>query len=426
MSSMAMSHIMEPAIEGVGSKMKTNVLYYGDNLEVMHRHIDDNSIDLIYIDPPFFSSKAYEIIYGDTKEKRMFEDRWKGDVYHYVNWMEPRLALMREKLKPTGTIYVHLDWHAVYYVKIAMDRIYGYDNFRNEIVWGYHRWTAKSGDFQRMHDTILRYSKSDECKFNQQYQDYQETTLKYHKWETDENDKRYYVKRGKNIEPYRVYMDDQGVKLSDVWELPQIGPIAKERLGYPTQKPEILLKRIINASSDQDDVIADFFCGCGTTLAVAQILGRRWIGCDVSPTALRVVKDRLVKCGASNIEEVGVPKSLDDLRGMQHFEFQNYIISFIQGINNPKLVGDAGIDGWTVFNRYPIQVKQSEHVGRPEMQKFASAMRAEKKDKGYVFAFSFSKPAYEEVARCKQEDKIDIELWSVLDLMNADPPPAIL
>jgi len=117
--------------------MKTNVLYYGDNLEIMHRYIDNNSIDLIYIDPPFFSSKAYEIIYGDTKEKRMFEDRWKGDVYHYVNWMEPRLALMREKLKPTGTIFIHLDWHAVHYIKIAMDRIFGYDNLINEIIWYY-------------------------------------------------------------------------------------------------------------------------------------------------------------------------------------------------------------------------------------------------------------------------------------------------
>ena len=158
---MAMSHIMEPAIEEVGSEMKTNVLYYGDNLEVMYRYIDDNSIDLIYIAPPFFSSKQYEIIYGDAKEKRMFEDRWKGDVYHYVNWMEPRLALMREKLKPTGSIYLHLDWHAVHYLKIVMDRIFGIDNFLNEIVWSYGaKATQRASSFQRKHDTILLYAKS--------------------------------------------------------------------------------------------------------------------------------------------------------------------------------------------------------------------------------------------------------------------------
>jgi hypothetical protein len=121
-----------------------------------------------------------------------------------------------------------------------------------------------------------------------------------------------------------------------------------------------------------------------------------------------------------------VPKSADDLKAMKHFEFQNYVISFIQGIHNPKLTGEGGIDGWTIFNRYPIQVKQQEHVGRPEIQKFQSAIRAEKKDKGYFFAFSFSKPAHEEVARCKQEEGIEIELWQVLDLMDLDPAPSIL
>jgi adenine specific DNA methylase Mod len=146
--------------------MQTNCLYYGDNLEVMHRHIDDNSIDLIYIDPPFFSSKQYEIIYGDAKEVRMFEDRWKGDVYHYVDWMEPRLGLMREKLKPTGSIYVHLDWHAVHYIKILMDRIFGYDNFQNEIVWCYETAGKGKKRFARKHDNLLFYSKTAKYTFN--------------------------------------------------------------------------------------------------------------------------------------------------------------------------------------------------------------------------------------------------------------------
>jgi DNA modification methylase len=398
--------------------MKTNVLYYGDNLEVMHRHIEDNSIDLIYIDPPFFSSKAYEIIYGDTKEKRMFEDRWKGGIHHYINWMESRLALMREKLKATGSIYVHLDWHAVHYIKVSMDRIFGDDNFLNEVIWHYRRWTGEARHFLRMHDNILFYAKdSKQHKFNMPYTPYTEKSLER---------KQHYHTRIKGDDIYVTSISPKGVKENDVWMIPVINSQAKERLGYPTQKPELLLKRIIEASSDRNDIVADFFCGCGTTVAVAQQLGRAWIGCDVSRTALRVVKDRLVKCGATHIEEIGVPKSIDDLKAMQHFEFQNYIISYIQGINNPKLVGDVGIDGWTVFKRHPIQVKQSEHVGRPEIQKFESAIRAEKKDKGYVFAFSFSKPAYEEVARCKQEDKIEIELWPVLDLMNADPVPSIL
>ena len=392
--------------------MKTNVLYYGDNLEVMHRYIDDNSIDLMYIDPPFFSSKVYEIIYGDVKERRMFEDRWKGDVYHFVSWMEPRLALMREKLKPTGTIFVHLDWHAAHYIKIAMDKIFGYDNLINEIIWYYRTGGVSKNYFARKHDTILWYAKGDRWVFNPQ----KEKSYMMHKY---------------GFKKSNFQIDERGqysmVYLRDVWDIPSVGSATSERLGYPTQKPEKLLLRIIEAASNDDGVVADFFCGCGTTLAAAQVLGRKWIGCDVSPTALRLVKERLInKCGAHDIEEVGVPKSLGDLRTMQHFEFQNYVISFIQGINNPKLIGDAGIDGWTVFNRYPIQVKQSEHVGRPEIQKFESAVRAEKRDKGYIFAFSFSRPAYEEVARCKQEDNIEIELWQVQDLVNADPTPSIL
>jgi DNA modification methylase len=407
--------------------MKTNVLYYGDNLEVMVKYIPDESIDLIYIDPPFFSSKAYEIIYGDTKEKRMFEDRWKGDVRHYVNWMEPRLAQMHRALKSTGSIYVHLDWHAVHHIKIAMDGIFGSDNFLNEIIWSYKRYTAVSNRFQKLHDNILFYSKSGKQKFNVIYEKYGEKSGKMDShYKQDENGRWFRWQKRKNQEPYKVYLSEQGVRLGDVWQIPIINASAKERLGYPTQKPELLLKRIIEASSNEGDLIADFFCGCGTTLAVAQQLKRRWIGCDVSPTALKLVKQRLLKLGATEINEVGVPKSFEDLKSLKPFDFQNYVISFIQGINNPKLTGEGGIDGWTTFKRYPIQVKQQEHVGRPEIQKFESAIRAEKKDKGYFFAFSFSKPAYEEVARCKLEDKIDIELHQVQDLVNADSPPSFL
>lgn len=391
--------------------MKTNVLYYGDNLEVMHKYIPDDSIDLIYIDPPFFSSKAYEIIYGDTKEVRMFEDRWKGDVYHHVNWMEPRLAHMHRILKPRGAIFVHLDWHAVHYIKVIMDKIFGYDNFINEIIWYYRTGGVSKRYFARKHDNILWYAKGSKWTFNPQ----KEKSYMMHKY---------------GFKKSHFQVDERGqfsmVYLRDVWDIPSVGSATSERLGYPTQKPERLLRRIINSASNPGDIVADFFCGCGTTLAVSQQLGRKWIGCDVSPTALKLVRQRLIKCGATAIEEVGVPKSLEDLKAMKHFEFQNYIIDFIQGVHTPKLVADAGIDGYSTFKHLPVQVKQQEHVGSPEIQKFQSAIHAEKKDKGYFFAFSFTKPAYEEVARCKQQEGIEIELWKVQDLMNADPPPTFL
>jgi DNA modification methylase len=398
--------------------METNILYYGDNLDIMVKYIPSDSIDLIYIDPPFFSSKTYEIIFGDVKEKRMFEDRWKGEVKYYVNWMEPRLAQMHRVLKTSGSIYVHLDWHAVHYIKIAMDGIFGYGNFLNDIVWHYRRWSGAAKRFQKMHDTILFYAKdAGNQKFNVLYTPYTPKSLAR---------KQHYHTRIKGEDVYVTSISPKGVRENDVWIIPLINSQAKERLGYPTQKPEALLRRIIEASSEPNDIVADFFCGCGTTLAVAQLLGRRWIGCDVSPTALKIVKQRLLKYGASSINEVGVPKSLEDLKAMKPFEFQNYVISFVQGINNPKLTGEGGIDGWTTFKRLPIQVKQQEHVGRPEIQKFESAVRAERKEKGYFFALGFSRLAYEEVARCKLEDKIDIELHVVQNLVQQDPVPTFL
>ncbi len=407
--------------------MKTNVLYCGDNLEIMNKFIEPESIDLIYIDPPFFSGKTYEVIFGDTGERRAFEDRWKGGDYHYINWLSTRLAKIRETLKPTGSIYIHLDWHIVHYMKVELDRIFGANCFRNEIIWHYRRWTTKAKQFQRMHDTILFYTRNsdDSHTFNTLFDPLAPGTIK--RWKGLKQ-KASFDEQGKR---HRGYEESKspGVPKPDVWQISIINMAAKERLGYPTQKPEALLETIIRASSNPGDVVADFFCGCGTTLVVAQMLGRQWVGCDVSPTALRLVRDRLVKCGATLTDEdlIGVPKTMEELKAMKPFEFQNYVIDFIQGTHGPKLVGDCGIDGFTVFNRYPVQVKQQEHVGRPEIQKFESAIRAEKKSKGYVFAFGFTKPAYEEVARAKLQDGIEIELWQVQDLrlfINSFFPPS--
>lgn len=275
-------------------KHPLNAVYFGDNLHIL-RSLPSNSIDLIYIDPPFFSGRDYNQVWGDDNELRTFSDIWDGGLPTYLIWLNTRLWEMKRILKPTGSIYVHLDWHASHYVKTEMDKIFGYENFRNEITWKYNRWTAVSSSFQKMHDVILFYSKTKNYVFNTQFEDYQQTTLQYHKWEIDETGKKFYWKRGRNIEAYKVYLDERGVKRSDVWEIPQIGPIGKERIGYPTQKPEILLDIIIKTSSNKGDVIGDFFMGGGTALAVAQKLGRRFIGVDISRVAVSVTLDRLVK-----------------------------------------------------------------------------------------------------------------------------------
>ena len=398
--------------------MKTNVLYCGDNLEIMDKFIEPETIDLIYIDPPFFSGKTYEVIFGDTGEKRAFEDRWKGGEYHYINWLSARIAKMRETLKPTGSFYIHLDWHIVHYMKVELDRIFGDNHFRNQIIWHYRRWTSPAKIFQRMHDTILFYTKGDDWVFNTITVPYTEGSLERKKHTLHS------FKKGES--PYLVTETKKGVPANDVWAIPFVAPSAKERLGYPTQKPEKLLERIISASSNPGDIVADFFCGCGTALAVTQMLGRKWLGCDVSRTALKVVKQRLEKCGATNVEMVNVPKTVEEIKAMKPFEFQNYVIDLIQETHTPKLVGDYGIDGYTLFHHDPVQVKQQEHVGRPDIQKFESAIRRDRKSKGYFFALGFTKQAYDEVARAKMEDGLEIELVTVQDLISAEQPPTFL
>jgi len=382
------------------------------------------SIDLIYIDPPFFSSRQYEVIFGDAQERRAFEDRWKGERYHYLEWLSARVAKMRELLRPTGSIYVHLDWHVVHYMKVEMDRIFGNDCFRNEIVWCYRRWSAAAKQFQRLHDTILFYSRSSQGMntFHVLHEPYTEGTLR--RWKG--------IKRHTTIGPDKTLIqveDTVGVKganMGDVWPISILNANAKERLGYPTQKPEALLQRMIQASTDQDALVADFFCGCGTALAVAQKLGRRWIGCDVSPTALRIVKERLERAGAHKVAMVNYPRSEGELRLMKPFEFQNYVINFVQGVQSPRFSGDFGIDGYTLFHRFPIQVKQQDHVGRPEVQKFDSAIRREHKTKGYMLGLGFTRPAYDEAARIKMDKGPEIVMHKIQELIAAGEPVEIL
>jgi len=270
-----------------GNHGEPNKLYWGDNLHVM-RTLPNESIDLIYIDPPFFSGRNYNMIFQDQNEVMTFEDIWEGGLPTYQIWLNARLVEMKRLLKSTGSIYVHLDWHAVHYVKVEMDKIFGYENFKNEIIWSYQRWTGATDKFQKMHDVILFYTKGKHYTFNVQTEPYSEKSL--HKARRTS-----IAKNGKVIE--QSYTDDTSRQKSmrDIWEISYINSQAKERLGYPTQKPEALLERIIKASSNEGDVVADFFCGGGTTPAVAQRLGRRWIASDISRIAIEVTKGRLLR-----------------------------------------------------------------------------------------------------------------------------------
>lgn len=203
-----------------------------------------------------------------------------------------------------------------------------------------------------------------------------------------------------------------------MWEI-TLASRSGERLGYPTQKPEALLERIIAASSNPGDVVLDPFCGCGTTVAVAERMERRWVGIDVSPTAVRLMQRRLIKAtnGQCRPTTVGLPVSESDLRDLKPFEFQNWIMSKVWGTAAPKKTGDMGIDGYSFMKHDPIQVKQSDSVGRNVVDNFETAMRRNGSDTGYIIAFSFTRGAREEVARARVKDKLDITLVTVASLL---------
>jgi len=223
------------------------------------------SLDLIYVDPPFFSGRDQSGHAHRGQGDVSYPDRWQGGLDEYLAWLEPRLAAMRPLLKPSGSLYVHLDWHAVHYVKVALDRLYGYGNFLNEIVWFYGLGGSSPRYWPRKHDTLLWYAR--------------EAGL--HHFEAP------------RTAATSQRMKGRSKKVPDYWDIPSLNNMAKERLGYPTQKPEALLERIVVSSCPPGGVVADFFCGSGTTLAVAERTGRRWIGCDTSEDAIAVSRTRL-------------------------------------------------------------------------------------------------------------------------------------
>jgi DNA modification methylase len=228
----------------------------------------------------------------------------------------------------------------------------------------------------------------------------------------------YWPRRGKGRPQFKRFLDEMpGVPLQDVWtDVDPINARARERLGYPTQKPEALLDRILGASSNPGDIVLDPFCGCGTTIAVAERLARQWIGIDISPTAMEIMRRRLWNLSRHTPIIVDVPETEDALRRLKPFEFQNYVINALNGTHSPRKVGDMGIDGHWFFTRDPIQVKQSDHVGRNVVDNFETAMRRAKYNVGYVVAYSFTKGAAEEVARARS-DGLNIRLIRVKELL---------
>ncbi|MBN1392805.1 MAG: hypothetical protein JW947_08395, partial [Sedimentisphaerales bacterium] len=451
------------------SLIDTRVIFCGDNLDQLKK-FPPECVDLIYIDPPFNSNRNYEVFWGETKEKRSFEDR-HASTQAYIDFMRPRCVELHRVLKKTGSFYYHCDWHASHYVKTMLDQIFGQNQFQNEIVWRRHFSHNDPKKYGCVHDVIFYYVAGKTYTWNQQFVPHAESYIKSHYSNVDKDGRAYQLvscsapgegparKFGDKgiIEPpvgrhwswtqegvdeliakgkiaftktgmprLIQYLDEmKGVPLQDSWD--DISPVnsqAIESLGYPTQKPIPLLERIINSSSNKNDIVLDAFCGCGTALVAAENLNRQWIGIDISPTACRVMAKRLRDvCGMKEDEKLwrigrgfivrDLPWSEKQLKEIPPFEFENWAVIAIGGVPNVAKVGDMGIDGriypvsavpkktkgelefmdvW-----YPIQVKQKDKVGRPDIDSFEAVMTREDRTKGFFVAFDYSSDCLSEI-----------------------------
>ena len=314
-------------------------------------------------------------------------------------------------------MYLHCDWHAGHYLKVCMDDIFGYNRFINEIVWCYETAGKGKKQFSRKHDTLLWYAKGKKWFFNPKEVSIPRKRNKHMRMGVDEDGREYEEKTdAKTKKVYRWYFDEGRLPF-DYWtDIQFINRNAKERMGYPTQKPESLLDRVIKASSNPTNIVLDPFCGCGTAIVVAHKLGRRWVGIDVSSTACDLMAKRMRILGVSP-KSVGMPLTEDDLRNVDWFEFQNWVVRRLFGKILKRKTSDMGIDGYT-FERNPIQVKQSDHVGRNVVDNFETAIRRIKRKKGVIVAFSFSKGAYEEIARAKLHEDLEITALTVKELIG--------
>lgn len=411
--------------------------------------------------------------------------------------MQPRCIELHRVLKDTGSFYYHCDWHADSYVRVMLDQIFGESGFGTNIIW--KRTTAKGlahRSFPNNHDSILYYRKSAQFTFNPQYLPHSQERIEKHynsiepgtgrrytlgdllnpaknrpnltyeflgmkrvwRWTRERMEKAY--AEGRVIQPkpggvprIKRYLDEQpGVPVDSVWsDIPPINSQARESVGYPTQKPLPLLERIIKASSNKGDVVLDAFCGCGTTLEAAELLGRSWIGIDISPTACRVMAHRIEeRCKLKESEILwnagrgfvvrNLPWTQDRLREVPPSQFQNWAVNAIGGLSNKNIARDMGIDGklyiaddvakrgsgigkqleFMYHDYYPIQVKQKDKAGRPDIDSFETAMIRDKKTKGFFISFGFTKDAEIEIRRAKREQSLEIIPITVEEILADD------
>ncbi|MBY9014916.1 MAG: site-specific DNA-methyltransferase [Candidatus Lokiarchaeota archaeon] len=283
-----------PNSEETSEQIWKNLLFWGDNFEVAYYLLNnfEETIDLIYIDPPFFSGSNYSINISEGNSRYdsvAYFDHWNKDIDSYLTMLYERILLFRKLLSNTGLIFLHLDWHVCHYIKVLLDEIFGKKHFINEIIWYYYnKYSAGKKMLPRAHDNILVYSKTSDFTFNEERIP-RNKPIKQLKREMVNG----VLKNAKDENGHVIYRTVTDKKLDDVWKIPCLQPASKEWTGFPTQKHQNLLERIIKIGSNKGDLVADFFCGSGTTLIVADKLNRRWIGCDSSEYSIYLTRKRL-------------------------------------------------------------------------------------------------------------------------------------
>jgi site-specific DNA-methyltransferase (adenine-specific) len=271
---------------------KLNRVIAGDCLEVLKK-IPSNSVDLVYLDPPFFTQREHVLSTRDGAKDFNFSDCWK-DLSEYTDSIQQRVAECRRVLKNSGSLFLHCDKSASHYLKVALDKVFGAENFQSEIVWTYRRWSNSKKGLLNNHQIIFFYSKTSAFKFNQMFDSYSPATNVEQIVQLRSRDSRNKSVYKKNADGSAVLCSAKnGVPLGDVWDIPFLNPKAKERVGYPTQKPVLLLERIIQLITSPGDTVLDPYCGSGTTLVAARLCGRNFLGIDINADAVSLAEERL-------------------------------------------------------------------------------------------------------------------------------------
>ncbi|MDX9992519.1 MAG: site-specific DNA-methyltransferase [Anaerolineales bacterium] len=314
--------------------------------------LSQESVDLVYLDPPFFTQKTHSLSTRDNLTEFSFEDKWSS-LKKYLAFMEGVLSQCQKVLKNTGSIFLHCDKSASHHLRVLLDKVFGEENFQSEIIWSYKRWSNSKKGLLNSHQTIYFYSKTDNFKFNTIYTDYSPTT----------NIDQILQARARNGNGKVAYLRDEegnvvlgekkrGVPLLDVWSIPFLNPKAKERTGYPTQKPILLLERIIEISTEKGDCVLDPFCGSGTTLVSAKLLGRQYIGIDISKDAVELSNQRLVELTKSESQLLVIGEE-------GYLAKSDYERAILKAIDAVPVERNSGIDGFlkVYVDSYPVSVK---------------------------------------------------------------------